>query len=176
MFSNPWKDHRCSQGLVPHYEYKNVVEGIHLSSVNQHRGKFPSWVARRPPPIKITIKSHIFHAGVINSRMQLQPFKQTRRQRQTTSHLLIIRSREWKHFPAPCQPILIPTIFPWLWASSSTTAAKAALRGVTLYQDTLPQPKQALSTCIFKCLGCPHDNKAIRWATSKKTGSLLELN
>lgn len=99
MFSNPWKGHRCCQWLVPHYEFKNIVGGINLWSVNQHKGKFPSLVARQPPPIKITIKSHAFYAGINNSRMQLLAFKETRRQ--TTSEIfiacpLMIRNREWK--------------------------------------------------------------------------------
>lgn len=99
MFSNPWKGHRCCQWLVPHYEFKNIVGGINLWSVNQHKGKFPSLVARQPPPIKITIKSHAFYAGISNSRTQLLAFKETRRQ--TTSEIfiacpLMIRNREWK--------------------------------------------------------------------------------
>lgn len=82
--------------------------------INQHRGKFPSLVARQPPPIKITIESHRFHAGIINSRMQLPLFKEKRGQ--TTSQLLItcsliIRNKEWKYFLVLCQ---LPTYLHYL--------------------------------------------------------------
>lgn len=167
--------------MVPRYEYKNVVKGIHLWSVNEHRRKFPLWVARQPPPIKITIKSHVFHVGIINSRMQLQPFKETRRQRQTISqHLitcpLIISNRE--AFPSSLSARYWSHHLCLDWASCSTTAAKAALREEWHCTNIhTPLTKKSSKHVDLQYLGCSHGSKAIRWAPPKKTpGSLLELN
>jgi len=158
------------------------VGGIHLWSVNQHRGKFPSLVARQPPPIKITIKSHAFHAGIINNRTQLLPFKETRRQRQTTSQLFVTcpRSREWKRFSVasylstPPFPGGQPPDPPML-------AAKAALSEERYAVLNPPPPSQsALSTCTFRHPRCPHGSEARDWADQmshpQNTGSLLELS
>lgn len=171
MFSNPWKDHRCCQWLVPHYEYKNVVEGIHPWSVNEHRRKFPPWVARQPPPIKITIKSHIFHAGIINSRMQLQPFKETRRQGQTTRQLLITRPltiRNREAFPSSLSASSDPPTLP----GAEPPAPPRLLKQLSEKSGTVPRhtppAKKSSKHMHLQYLGCPHGSKVIRWDTPKK--------
>lgn len=141
MFSSPWKDHRCHQWMDPHYEYKIVVEGIHLWSVNEHRRKFPSRVARQPPPIK----SHLFPAGIINTECNYSPWrKQGDRDKPPAnywSHALWSSETE-QHFPVPWQPGTDPTTLPWGEPPALPLLIK---KRVALYQNTLPQP----STCIF---------------------------
>lgn len=159
------------------------VSQKYLWSVNQHREKFPPLAARQPPPVKITIKSHAFHTGIIN-KMQLLPFKETRRQRQTTSQLpiarpLIISNREMFSVP------LLATYqhhLPVGAASRSTSASSynSPQRIVILYIKTHSHiPKKVLSICIFKHLRCPHRSKAQDWANvmhyPQKKAPLLKL-